>query len=225
MPVTDRLPETRSTYPQVDIRGFFTAVADAIKKQQAEESAPKEEIIKFVEWAPKKRLFKSDEAVRAVTYKVIGAMRANMSTKGVRRDMPREFKRVPHPKLANYQLVYYGFLKEVLVEFEIHATSNAIADEILDWFDSLLLRYTHLYKWFKSRGIDYLAFEKRLEDLIDTETGQELYTRRVQYVVRVPHLDIAEAKSLESLDFNEVSEDGETKRTFATLTSDEPNLR
>lgn len=216
--MTKRLPETRSTYPQVDITGFFKAVDESIRKQQTEESAPLEEILRYTQWAPKQRLFKAGDPVRAITFKVIGAMRGNMSTTGVRRDMPREFKRVAHPTKAQYQLVYYGFLRDFLVEFEIVGTSNAIADEILGWFESLMLRYTHIYKYFKARGIDYLAFEKRLEDHIDTETGQELYTRRVQYVVRVPHLDIVEAKSLESLDFNEVAEDGETKQ-IATLTS------
>jgi hypothetical protein len=71
----------------------------------------------------------------------------------------------------------------------------------MKFFQSVIEKYK-LADFFKAHGIHHFVFERRLEDTIEKTENQDLYTRRLQYTVRVQNLMTFEAKSLDSLHFN-----------------------
>jgi hypothetical protein len=81
------------------------------------------------------------------------------------------------------------------------APSNRRATDLMKFFQSVIEKYK-LADFFKAHGIHHFVFERRLEDTIEKTENQDLYTRRLQYTVRVQNLMTFEAKSLDSLHFN-----------------------
>jgi hypothetical protein len=213
------LPPTQSSLPAADIDGFFRSVGEAITLElDLTNVAANRRPIYTEEW-PKERLAKPNDPFDFIGYHVVGSRRASLSNRGQRAYKGLQlFNEEPSPVNEGYIRFTFGWLEEAIVQFTIFATSNRRSTDLMKWLQSLLIKYHNLYDFFKARGIDYLVFSERLEDAIEKTENQDLYTRRLQFVVRVPNLLTVEAKSFESIQFNLRMKDGGEVSTYSLPT-------
>lgn len=189
---------SRSSAPAVDHNGFFALVRDAVHLHLQHERAPHGWEPKLVEDYPRTRQGEFDKPFDVITYKVISSVPANMSASGERRMIaPIQVESRPHPDKARYLESTTGWFEDAVVEFTIHGKSNADANRRVQWFHRVLMTYAFSMHYFKSRGINFFAFEGRLEDAQSNNFGQEVYLRQLRYRIRLQFLARADRKMLE----------------------------
>jgi len=205
------LPFLRSSLPAVDIDGFFRAVGEAIKTELDLANVSNDKRPLYLEEWPKERLAKPGVPFDFFGYHVVLSRRASTSNQGYR--AAKNVTLIEHkPSRVNagYIEFTFGWLEEAVVQFTVFAQSNRRATDLMKWFQALVTKYHVIYDYFKARGVNHFVFHQRLEDGIEKAENQDLYTRRLQYVIRVQNLLTLEAKSLESLQLNVgTREDGE----------------
>lgn len=192
---------TRTPLASVDWDTFFDAVQDAFKLHTTSYGPPGQLTPVLVRTFPKDNNGNSNTKFDVITSKVIGAVRAGTDPSGKGR-IPkgptlREVK--PHPAKARYSIVTIGWWELMRVRFTIYGLSNDRADEITAWFHRMMMRYIFDLSFFRARGVQYMTFQGRGEDGFDKTYGQELYTRILEYDVRLDLLTSFEAKDFESV--------------------------
>src|SRR5665213_807694 len=193
---------TRTPLPSVDWSGFFAAVNEAFILHLASQGPPGQKAPVFVATYPKDNLgnFKSDFDV--ILFDNNGCVRAATDPSGGRRypkgPNPRETK--PHPTKDRYSIVTLGWWEMMDAQFQIVSLSHDRANELVDWFHWMMMQYTGL-GFFKDRGVHYLTFESRGPEEFSRAFGQEMYTRKLNYNVRLELLQNFEVKDLESVHF------------------------
>jgi hypothetical protein len=197
------LPLLRSSLPAVDIDGFFRAVGEAFTTELNLANVAEANRPLFLEEWPKERLAKPGIPFDFFGYHVVLSRRASTSNQGYRAAKGLTLiEQKPSRTNAGYTSFTFGWLEEAVVQFTVFAQSNRRATDLMKWFQALVTKYHTIYDYFKARGVNYFVFHQRLEDGIEKAENQDLYTRRLQYVVRVQNLLTLEAKSLESLQLN-----------------------
>ncbi len=213
------LPPFQSSLSAADIDGFFRSVGDAItfELDLSNVSAGKRPL--YTEEWPKERLASPNAPFDFIGYHVVGTRRASLSNKGQRSHKGLMlFEQKPSPVNEGYIQFTFGWIEEAIVQFTIFGISNRRATDLMKWFQNLVVKYHNLYDFFRARGIDYLVFSERLEDAIEKTENQDLYTRRLQFVVRVQNLLTVEAKSFESIQFNLRMKEGGEVSTYSLPT-------
>lgn len=193
-------PATLSSQPAVDHLTLFDAFRAAFEYALASIQWPASDKPVLVKEFPKTREGKFDDKFDVILYKVCGSRIASTSNGSPRRPTGLSLLRVvDHPSMAGYKQVMVGWQEEVSVEFTVLAKSNQRADELATWFHRMIMVYAHGMMFFKSRGINYLVFQERLEDSMTKDFGQELYKRPLRYNLRLDLQDTAAAKTWDSL--------------------------
>jgi hypothetical protein len=219
-------PPIQSSLSAADIDGFFRSVGDAVTLElDLSNVSPDKRPLYTEEW-PKERLAIPNSPFDFIGYHVVASRRASLSNKGQRAHKGLMlFDQKPSPVNEGYIQFTFGWIEEAIVQFTIFAPSNRRATDLMKWLQNLIVKYHDLYGFFRARGIDYLVFSERLEDALEKTESQELYTRSLQFVVRVQNLLTVEAKSLESIQLNLRMKDGGEIATYSLPTeSSSPNL-
>ena len=196
-------PPTLSSRPAVNHLTLFGAFQELFNTQVAAMQWPEADRPILVKSFPKVREGSFDTKFDVILFHIMGCETA--STSNTRDCKPKGlwlYKTAPHPTKAGYQLVHYGWQEAVTVEFQVLAKANERADELVDWFHRMLMLYVHGMKFFQARGINEFRFQNRLEDTMSKEYGQELYSRPLRYTLRLELFDVAEAKTLDTINIS-----------------------
>ena len=202
------LPQLRSTYPAVNVEGFFRAVGlaqtDYLDRFKID---PDSRPLYTEEW-PKERLALVGQPFDFIGFHVVRSQRSSTSNDSyIPANGIRLVEQQRDPAVADYIQEDYMWTEEAIVQFTIFSQSNTRASAVMSWFVALLLFYHH-QKWFQAYGVNYMVFQGRLEDTLEKSQNQDLYTRRVQFRVRVQNIFNLEAKTLETFTFNLGLKDG-----------------
>lgn len=191
---------TRAPLPSVDWDTFFNAVEDAFNLHLESYGPPGQKKPVFVAEYPKINEGNFDNSFDVILFKIVGSEKAATDPGGRRfpkGPTPREKK--PHPTKARYSLVTFGWWEMMTARFVIYGLSRDRADEITSWFHRMMMRYAFDLSFFRARGVQYMTFDKRGEDLLSKEYGQELYVRTLDYKVRLELLSTFEIKDIEAV--------------------------
>jgi hypothetical protein len=193
-------PPTLSSSPAVNHVTLFEAFLAAFSLDLESMRWPKADQPILVQSYPKAREGAFDSKFDVILYHLVHSEVASTSNGAVRK--PKGYwgyDRIKHPTKHGYVLVQATWQEAVTVQFTVLAKSNERANELVDWFHRMVLRYAHGMKFFQARGINYLTFEQRLEDATTKEYGQELYVRPLQYSLRLELMDVGEEKLLDNV--------------------------
>jgi hypothetical protein len=191
---------TRTSLPAVHWSSFFEAVNKAFELHIASAGPPGQKAPVLVAEFPKTNEGKFDTSFDVILFHVVRSVRAPSDPHGRRipkGPTPRET--MPHPDKARYLLVTFGWWEMMTVRFTVYSQSRTRADQLTEWFHSMMMRYCFSLGFFKERGVHYMIFDGRGEDKFSREFGQELYTRTLDYDARLELLQNFEVKGLESL--------------------------
>lgn len=202
-PPNERLPRLRSSRPSADLQTFLGVVQKALQLQVRTEAAALSYQPMLVEDFPKERFGRADSPFDVILYNVISSVKAGNSPNGVDRkpNGVQLFEQTPHPTKAGYLLATYGWQELSIVQFTILAKDNKRANDVCNWFHSLMMRWGCVEQLFRAHGIELFRFHQRMEDrkLTSDAFGQELYERRLQYQIRVQFTDWAELKTIDKV--------------------------
>jgi hypothetical protein len=195
-------PQLRSSKPAVNVEGFFRAVGDAQKDYLDRFQINEAERPLYTEEWPKERLAEVGKPFDFIGFHVVRSQRASNSNTEYRPANGLTLVETqPSEKEAGYLEENFMWTEEAVVQFTIFSQSNARATDVMQWFVALVLYYAHT-KFFFARGVNYLVYQGRLEDTIEKTQNQDLYTRRVQFRIKVQNIFNLEAKTLETFSFN-----------------------
>lgn len=189
-----------SALPAVDHLSVFGAFKEAFELHLESMQWPKADWPILVKSFPKERESKFDTTFDVILFHIVHCQTASTSNMADRR--PTGLSRqesILHPTKAGYLQERIGWQEEITVAFDVIAKSNERADELVLWFHRMVMRYAHGMKFFQGRGINYLVFRERLEDVMTKEFGQELYKRPLRYDLRLELFELVEAKLLEDV--------------------------
>ena len=193
-------PPLRSSLPAVDIPQYFDAVEKALKIHIKSTPPPDGVVPEFLHEFPRERITKPDVPFDVITFRVVKSSMAPTMNDGSTPRAPKQRQVMPHPELAGYNLITYGWWELVTVEFSIWSRSNLRADLLTNWFHRFMMKYATQLDFFDARGVQHFRFVERGDDDFDSEQRQELYRRRLQYEIRLEYLDALMEKTLESVD-------------------------
>lgn len=193
------LPPLRSALPAVDLLGFLEAVQQALALHIKASGAPEGKAPLLVHDFPRTREGHIDTAFDLISFHVVSSERAGTDPSGRARipNGPQLRQDQKHPGKAGYRKETWAWTEDAVVQFTVWAKSNHRAEALANWFHRFMMTYTWVLKFFKARGIELLVFEKRVEDKVESREAQELYTRGLQYRLRIECLFTLEAKELE----------------------------
>lgn len=201
----------RSSLPAVDLRGFFAAVQDAWRLWLDAKQAPDWMRPELVEDFPKERHGSFDNRFVLITFQVVGSEIAGTAPDGVSRKPQGVQIREMYdsPEKTGYKKVEMAWRELATVQFTVHAKYNKEANLWCEEFQQMMLVNAFLLKFFRARGVEHFEFWQRLADRKTSEFGQELETRPLQYRIRLEHLFMLDAKTLERI-YLTVSGSGES---------------
>ena len=204
VPMSELLPQTRSSLPACDIDGLASLVATALALHIQTSRPPGDQPPTMVEDFPRDRQGKFDTSLDVVTWQVVSSVLAGTDRTGRERipTRPAVREELPHPTRAGYKLVTTAWWEWVTLEYTVHAKSNQRANQLATWFHQFLMRYGPTLQYFRARGVSLFQFVGRGADDETNKYGQLLYTRPLRYQLRLEMLDHFEVKTLDSLTVN-----------------------
>lgn len=198
----DPLPPLRSSTPAVDAEGFLRVVQDALNLHVQTTQVPANFTPTLLEDYPRQRQGNGfDNSFSVILFTVNNALMGATDAARTRRPTGialREDKQ--SDTRARYRTRVYGWWEDTTVEFRVLAKSNHDANTLAIWFHRFMMRYGCTMQYFRAHGVQKFQFEARLGDRISNEFGQELYERRLQYLVRLEYLDSFEVKGLDEIE-------------------------
>lgn len=189
---------TRTPLPAVDWNTFFDAVGSVFKLHLESSGPPGQHAPVLVAEFPKTNEGHFDTSFDVVLFHIVSSERAAMAQNRIPKGPTRREIR-PHPEKARYSLLTIGWWELMKVRFTIHSLSRDRADQVTSWFHRMMMRYTFDLSFFKARGVHYMTFDKRGEDVLSREFGQEVYIRTLDYNVRLELLQSFEIKDIEAI--------------------------
>lgn len=191
---------TRSALPAVSWSTFPEAVREGMELHLKFQGTPEGFQPVLVEEFPKTREGKFDTRFDVITWCVLKSERAGMDASGKQRKPNRPTLRevAPAEAKSGYSRIDLGWWENAIYQFTIHATSNKRANTLVEWFHRFLMLYLTL-DFFTARGVQHMVFEERKEDEKIQQAGQEIYTRRLCYTVRLELLMSFESRNFETL--------------------------
>jgi len=191
---------TRTPLPALDWSTFFDAVNQVFELHLQSFGPPGQKKPVLVAAYPKTNEGNPDTSFDVILFHVVSSEMAPTDNTG--RRVPkglstREVK--PHPSKERYSIATFAWWEMMTVRFTVISLSRDRADEVLNWFHRMMMRYIHILGFFKARGVHDMRYAGRGEDKFDRTYGQELYQRTVSYTARIELLENLEVKDLESI--------------------------
>lgn len=201
--------QTRSILPSVDWSTFFKAVNDCFNLHLQTYGPPGEKKPIFTADYPKENNGNFTTGFDVISYSILQSVRAATDPSNKRRvpKGPTLRESRPHPTKERYSLVTFGWWEMMVPRFTITSLSRDRADEVTMWFHKMMMRYIFDLSFFKNHGVQYMTFKERGPDTFSKAYGQELYSRTLDYNVRLELLVPYEVKDLESINI-QIGDDG-----------------
>lgn len=205
MRVVPTPPPLKSTFPGVDIPGFFDLIGTWLTEYAKAVGYPGNYTPIYAQAFPRERLKNQDSPFDVITYRVRKSTMAPTDNSGQRKPREATLREVlPLKTKTGYARRVSAWWELIDVEFSIWSRDNLNADRTTNWFHQFMMTYLGpvQLRILEANGIQIFRFLERLDDDVDHTQEQEVYRRRLVYEFRLEFQNAVEERLLTALTLN-----------------------
>jgi hypothetical protein len=109
---------------------------------------------------------------------------------------PIHFDTIPDPDYPDYHIKLYRMWFDVEMDFNVYATTNRKAKQLMNLFEEFLFTYKG---YFKDSGISDIIFLAETKPKVESRWNMELACRNLRYLVRIERITTVRSYNLKKV--------------------------